>query len=226
MKTTNLEFESRESEVNKYMEVLCLLDKGECKIVCKDILGNEESKSIDVELSKILKANTFILLYNLIESTVTNSLNAIFLAIENENVSYDALSKEIKYLWVRDRAKIIKDISCAVDVIEKNSEELVEKHFIKLTRNCVNISGNIDAQEIRKIAKQVGWEETKDGRELENIKKKRNQLAHGEYTFSAIGKDVSIKELIEIKDKTIAYLRDTLQKVALYINDKKYLQIK
>lgn len=42
MKTTNLEFESRESEVNKYMEVLCLLDKGDCKIVCKDILGNEE----------------------------------------------------------------------------------------------------------------------------------------------------------------------------------------
>lgn len=222
MITTKVEYNKRKHEVSRYLDAVGYLDKGECKIVCTDILGNDSSLSIDDELSKILKANCFILLYNLIESTIVNSIKAITNSIESEKLTFEQFSDEIKRLWIRQEAKTIKDISQTVNIITKLTDSILKKEFIAITVDSVHISGNIDAQEIRKIAKQIGWEQTKDGRDLATVKNKRNSLAHGEFTFSDIGKDYTIRELIEIKNKTLQYLDDVLQKVEEYVNSKKY----
>ena len=56
MITTKVEYNKRKHEVSRYLDAVGYLDKGERKIVCTDILGNDSSMSIDDELSKILKA--------------------------------------------------------------------------------------------------------------------------------------------------------------------------
>lgn len=222
MRTTKIEYEKRKKEVGKYIEAVQWLDKGDCKIICTDILGKQLSMQIDEELSKILKANCFILLYNLMESTIANSIKAVINSIENEHLTYGQLSEQIKRLWIRQATRKIKDKNQPGNIIKDIAESVLNRQLLTLQKDCVSISGNIDAQEIRSIAKQIGWEESKDGRDLATVKNKRNSLAHGEFTFSDIGKDYTINELTTIKDNTLSYLDDVLDKVESYIKSQKY----
>lgn len=107
-------------------------------------------------------------------------------------------------------------------MVQRIAETILNWEFLSLQVDSVSISGNIDTQEIRKITQQIGWEQSKDGRELVTIKNKRNNLAHGEYTFSDIGKEYSIKDLEELKNKTLLYLDDVLSKVETYIAEERY----
>lgn len=223
MITTKDEYHKRKSEVEKYLEATSLLDKGNCEIVCTDILGTHHTLNIDSELSLILKANTFLLLYNLVESTISNSIKAVINAVVDEHLTYEQLSENIKKLWIKHVVHDVKDIHKFEGKIHELAQKLIDRELLILSHECINISGNIDAQKIRKIADQIGWEISSDGRELQTIKDKRNHLAHGEYTFVEIGKNLTINELKEIKDKTFIYLEDVLTKVKGFIDEKKYL---
>ena len=222
MKTTKEEYIRRKKEVDKYLSATSLLDRGHCEITCTDLLGDKIALDIDDELSRIMKANTFILLYNLVESTVTNLIKAIVNAVISEKLTYESLTEEIKHLWIRHSIHDVKDVSQFHGKIHQLARSLVEKELLTISSECVNISGNIDAQKIRDIAKQVGWEQSKDGRELLTIKTKRNHLAHGQFTFVEVGKDYTITDLETIKKKTFEYLDDVLSKVEQYIMTKQF----
>lgn len=222
MEITKEEYLRRKHEVDKYLNATSLLDKGRCEIICTDLLGEKIKLDIDDELSRIMKANTFILLYNLVESTVTNSIKAIVNAVISEKLTYESLSEQIKHLWIRHSIHEVKDVSQFHSKIHELAKSLVEKELLTLSTECVNISGNIDAQKIRDIAKQVGWEQSRDGRELLTIKTKRNHLAHGQFTFVEVGKDYTISDLERIKEKTFEYLDDVLSKADQYIMNKQF----
>jgi hypothetical protein len=208
-------YSKRLLEIETYFDTLTLLDKGNCKIVCTDILGNESYKDIDVNLSTILKANGFLLLYNLVEATVRYSIKAIFSSVHSKNLTFKHFTDNIRKLWIKQEIKNIKQ-----DDILALSKRILENELLVFQTECVNISGNIDAQKIRDIAKQFGFQESKNGRDLVTIKEKRNKLAHGEFTFSEIGKDYTISDLIRYKDSTKNYLDDVLAKIEDYINNE------
>ena len=71
------DFDERAQEVSKYFFLLKNLEQGSIQLS----MGNPDhskTKSIDTELAKTLKATGFLLLYNLIESTIQNAIEAIF----------------------------------------------------------------------------------------------------------------------------------------------------
>jgi hypothetical protein len=95
---------------------------------------------------------------------------------------------------------------------------------MQLETECVRISGNIDARSIREIATKIGFEQSKDGSLLETIKKKRNHLAHGEFSFGEIGKEVSVNDMIKYKDSASAHLTDVLKNIEDYIANRKFVK--
>ena len=205
-----------------YFDTLQLLDKGTCSIKCVDILGNEEIKDVDSELSTILKANGFLLLYNLIEATIRNSIDAVLNSIHASSVTFGSLSDNLKKIWIKQESKGI--------ISEKNHEKIMhiaktilDNEILSFERDCINISGNIDAQKIREVLKQFGGNEIRNGRDLKTIKDKRNNLAHGEFTFSEIGRDYTVGDLINYKDETKSYLSSVLDEIQDYIGNQKYL---
>ena len=205
-----------------YFDTLQLLDNGACTIKCVNILGEEESKEVDTELSTILKANGFLLLYNLIEATIRNTIDAVLNSIHTSTVTFRDLSDNLKKIWIKQETKNING--------EKNHEKvmaiakaILDNEILSFERDCINISGNIDAQKIREILKQFGGDEISDGRDLKTIKDKRNNLAHGEFTFSEIGRDYSVQELIKYKKETKDYLSNVLDEMQDYIGNQKYL---
>lgn len=217
MTSTKLEYQKRLNEVELYFRAIELLDKGECFLNCTDILGNNLSQKIDSELSKILKANGFLLLYNLVEATVRNSIGAIFISMHSSHVTFASLTDKLRKLWIRQEFKHIDS-----DEILLLTNKILNNELLTFKAECISISGNIDAQKIREILKQFGCAELKDGRDLATIKEKRNKLAHGELTFSEIGKDYSMAELIVFKDNTKEYLSNVLNEIEAFINNKGY----
>lgn len=222
MNNTRNEYNKRLHEVELYFETLELLDKGSCTIRCVNILGDEETKEIDSKLSTILKANGFLLLYNLIEATVRNSIDAVLNSIHSTTVTFGCLSEKLKKIWLKQESKGLNS--------EKNQERILhiantilENEILTFERDCINISGNIDAQKIRGVIKQFGGNEISNGRNLKTIKDKRNYLAHGEFTFSEIGKDYTVGELIAYKNEAKNYLSNVLDEIQNYIDNQKYL---
>jgi len=217
MINTKNEYNKRISEIDIYFDALQFLDNGYCTIVCTDILGQQTVKNIDFNLSTILKANGFLLLYNLIEATIRNSINEIFASVHSKSMTFKHLTDNLQKLWIKQEIKNIRQ-----EDIFALSKKILENELLQFKAECINISGNIDAKKIRDIAKQFGYQESKNGSDLLTIKEKRNKLAHGEFTFSEIGKDYTVRELIDFKNNTKNYLDDVLFNIEQYINNEGY----
>lgn len=225
MKTTRAEYTKRLNEVTLYFETIKLLDNGDCSIICKDINGGTTEKIIDGELAKIMKANGFLLLYNLIEATIRNSISAILNSISTDKLTFKLLSDNLKKLWINQEINKTKDISKFKEKVSELSEKILNDKLLEFSNECINISGNIDAQRIREIAKKFGYLEPKNGRGLQTIKDKRNQLAHGESTFSDIGKNYTSNDLIGYKSEVVTFIENVLNNVETYINAKGYKKV-
>lgn len=223
MNNTRSEYNKRIHEVELYLDTLKLLDDGRCSIKCVDILGNETIRDIDTELSTILKANGFLLLYNLIEATIRNSIDAVLNSIHSSSISFRVLSDKLQTIWLKRETKGL-NWGNNQDKIMLMIKTILDNEFLSFKRDCIDISGNIDAQKVREILKQIGGNEISDGRELKIIKDKRNNLAHGEFTFSEIGRDVLINDLVEYKNKTKDYLSNVLNEINDYIESQKFLK--
>jgi hypothetical protein len=223
MQTVLIDFRERVEEINIYFAFLEKLGQETTQLsVLKDD-GQRENIPLDYQLIKTLKANSFLLLYNLVESSMRNAVTAIFDELKNRRVSYNLVSTEIKKIVIENFKKRspenihsnIRDISTDIIAAGFQSQEL--------------FSGNIDKREVRKTARNFGfscdteYNKTKHGESLDMIKNKRNDLAHGNKSFAEIGRDITVEELLTIKEEVIAYLEQILNNINQYITGQDYL---
>ena len=217
-------FNELSEEVSKYFIFLQDLEQGKVKLI-KEIQGNNKANKIDVELENTLKGSAYLLLYNLIESTMKNAIEAIFQELQEKDVSFDKIRPELKKIILvnlkrRNPDKIlekIQDISLDIVSIGFNKEEL--------------FTGNIDSKLIRETAKKYGFDSQTDDKKRTNdknsylrlIKNNRNDLAHGNKPFGDVGKSKTADELIEIKKTIVEYLKGILENIETYIDNEEYL---
>ena len=217
-------FQERSEEVSKYFIFLQNLQQGKIKLV-EEIPGNNKAQERDKVLENTLKASAYLLLYNLIESTMKNAIEAIFDELQNQGVSFDDIRPELKKIILvnlkrRNPDKIldeIQDISLDIVQIGFNREEL--------------FAGNIDSKLIRETAKKYGFYSPTDDKKITNgedlylVKNNRNDLAHGSKSFTEVGKEKGADELIKIKNQVVEYLEGILKKVETYIDKQEYLDL-
>jgi autotransporter translocation and assembly factor TamB len=225
MNTVLLDFNTRAQEVDDYFIFLESLIKQTTKLAVADSAGQDKIQSLNPELAKTLKANGFLLLYNLVESTMRNAIVAIFDEFKNQAISFDQLKPEIKMIVIqnlknRSPKKIHLQMNqISIDIITATFER--EELF----------SGNVDARLIKETAEKYGFSyqtdfaKTKNGQNLVVIKRNRNDLAHGIKSFEDVGRDQTIEELLEIKDEVIEYLRQILENIKTYLDNQEYLDV-
>lgn len=231
MNRVKIEFEKRVLEIEQYFEYIAILDNGKCSINGKTIDGANFEKEINDDLVKILRANGFILLYNLVEATITKSIEALFATIYEREVTFKNLSDNLKKLWIIQKSlPLNKGIDAIgsnkiIEIITKVVNEIIENEISQLEIDCVKISGNVDAKKIRDIADKIGFERPSQhqGVDLVIIKDKRNKLAHGEFSFCEIGKDYSVQDMCKFKNSTINHLEEYIYKIEEYIQLNSYL---
>lgn len=224
MDSVDSDFNKRKDEVNEYFSFLEKLNNENIKLNYTKENATEEF-IISTKLQRIFIANTFLLLYNLVESTIRNSMVTIYNKIQDDEIIYNDLSEKIKQIWLHKNGKRFS-IYSSDNTIEVNLQniinDIINNEIVMLTKDDIHISGNIDAQEIRKLADKIGFEVSSNGRHLVDIKEKRNRLAHGEHTFHDIGKDFTYNDLNTYKETTFIHLEDVINKIKKFIDDEKY----
>ncbi|MEG3876100.1 MAE_28990/MAE_18760 family HEPN-like nuclease [Microcoleus sp. herbarium7] len=217
------DFNERSKEVSKYFMFLKSLEQGTTKLSMQGQGGISKIKEIDSELIKTLKASGFLLLYNLVEATMRNAIEAIFDELRGQGISYDQVKPELKKIVLKNLKKRNPDI--IFSSITAISLDIITAGFDKKDL----FSGNIDGLKIRTTATEYGFShltnyaKTGNGSDLLIIKTNRNDLAHGFKSFADVGKDKTANELLEIKKKTVRYLRQILQNIEQYLSNQDYL---
>jgi hypothetical protein len=216
------DFNERSKEVSKYFIFLKNLEQEAIQLSMKK---NSKVKTIDSELLKTLKASGFLLLYNLVEATMRNAIEAIFDELRDKRVSYDNIKPKLKKIILKNFKKRNPD-----DIVRSITDISLDIITVCFDRQDL-FSGNVDGREIKKTAEQYGFShrtngsKTGDGNDLLTVKTNRNDLAHGFKSFSEVGRDKSADELLEIKNKVLRYLRQILENIEQYLSDQEYLDV-
>ncbi len=217
------DFNERSKEVSRYFIFLKSLEQSTTKLSMDGKGSHSKTKEIDPELLKTLKASGFLLLYNLVEATMSNVIEAIFDEMKSKSISYDQIRPELKKIVLKNLKKRNPDkIFSSITAI---SIDIITAGFDKSDL----FSGNIDSRKIRETAAEYGFSystdyaKTSDGSDLLTIKSNRNDLAHGTKSFTEVGRDKTADELLEIKKKVIIYLRQILKNIETYLDNEEYL---
>lgn len=217
------DFNERSKEVSQYFIFLKNLEQESIKLRMEGRGGNPKIKEIAPDLLRTLKASGFLLLYNLVEATMRNAIEAIFDELKNEGISYDLIRPELKKIVLKNlKKRKLNDIHLSIAGI---SIDIITVGF----DNQDLFSGNIDARKIKDTAIEYGFSyltdarKTGNGFDLLSVKTNRNDLAHGFKSFTEVGRDKTADELLVIKSRVIRYLRQILQNIEIYLKNKEYL---
>jgi MAE_28990/MAE_18760-like HEPN len=98
MTQVQTEFNVRVTEIENYLNFIKDMDAGNIQIQ-----QNNNDESIGIydanytnDLLRTFKANALLLLYNLMESTVSNAVEAIFDELGNHKISFDLCREELR----------------------------------------------------------------------------------------------------------------------------------
>lgn len=189
-------------------------------------LSSYINTSSDKELNKILRSNLILMLYNLVESSISNSIEEIHNNIHANNIAFDSLNTELRKILIKQLKSNVNPCDFVVN-INNLAIDIVKKCFQK--RKISN--GNIDNKTISDLGNKYGFNinttyaTTKHGKCLEEIKGRRNDLAHGTFSFTEIGKEYTVEDLNKMKNETINYLTEILNNINTYLVNQQYRQV-
>lgn len=199
-----------------------------------DFIASAESGQVSAPVrlnSPVLRASVVLSLYNIIESTISQSLTYIHDEINSSRTSYNNLTKEIRNLilvyFYRHKDKN-NDVHNSLEVLHKTVDLIRGKGCFYLPYDVMSesyqlYSGNLDAKSIRKVMLKYGIFVSDDyGRKLVRIKNGRNTLAHGNLSFEEYGRDVVVTALKEYLFDVSSFLNEVISKVDEFTTQKKY----
>jgi hypothetical protein len=225
MNNTKTNFKIRKEEIEEYFALIKVLNNDDISLEYTRLNGGISEKfCFSTKLKAIIRANAFLLLYNLMESTIRNSILEIYIKIKEERLGYEDLSNEIKKIWLKKKRNIIafQDEDKSVDNLKEVINAIIDKEIIELTEGDINISGSIDAKKIRILSRKIGFTSPPNGSILEGVKHKRNHLAHGDQTFYHIGKSATYNDLNKQKESIFKYLEKVVEQIEVFIIEEKY----
>lgn len=218
-------FQERLDEIEEYLSLLRAIDKQIQLSGMPRLAGT--NTPVTVLQVRMLYASVYLQLYNLVESTITNCLDAVCEAINNTWRPED-LSIELQREWVRFYARTHTPLE-----YEKRLEETVNLlNYILHAERVLDFKvdkgagGSWDEVAIAKICERLGfnllidkelYSEIKrrvynDRGALDYIKTLRNELAHGSLSFAACGANTTIGELERLIDLTSRYLKEVVKR--------------
>lgn len=214
------EIEDKINEINEYMTLLTFLSRSE--YISNEI---EEKLMVDNHLIKTLKGSVFLLLYNLIEGTMRELVIAVHDSIAETQTPFEELRAELQERVIKRASGEGVEISRILQKISGNIS--INLHNATLSKKDI-FSANIDHEEIQKVSKIYGFStatefsNTGHGRYLSKVKNLRNDLAHGNETFAAVGSRNSLEEINEICREVTGYVLEIFDNVVDCASNKNY----
>ena len=171
-----------------------------------------------------LRAGAFLVLYNLIEATTRGAIEAIHDQIISKDVEFPALTINL-------RKEVVARFKKGADPATNHTMDDFPSAFVAVALDLgkgIKMSGTVDARLIKEFGKTYGFscitndKITRDGADLLTIKNKRNDLAHGNSTFEAVGRDYPASELMLIARRTMGYISAIMNNIVQYLDNEDY----
>lgn len=231
-------FQERLSEVDAYLEFLSTME-AQAQQGPPRIEG--AAHPITTQQQRILYSSVYLQLYNLVEATMSRCIEAVAEAAkENARWKPSDLSDALRREWVRMTAR-----THVVDMTPEhrleNALRLCNHLMASLPINTFDIDkgggGNWDDSEIEAFSTRLGFQLVvsqavysaikqpfrDDLGPLALVKQLRNRLAHGSISFAQCAEDVTVGRLIELKDRTVNYLKEVVDCFANYVDGFQYI---
>lgn len=190
------------------------------------------SYPIDRELQKTLRASTYLLLYNLMESTMSESIDAIHETIKEEGHSLLDLSEKLHKVILQSFSKGLTEEK--VSELSRDNGDIRERLLDLGYDKRKLFSGNIDCGVIEKYCKKYGinvlpyrhddtpllW----DTEVIKAIKQKRNSLAHGSESFAQCGQNMPVDTIDDNLQSVEAVLMGVFNGLNDFLTRQKYLR--
>jgi hypothetical protein len=229
MKSFIKDFQARIDEINEYFSFVSFIDDIETHKKEKLTNGKHLDYITKRELQKILRSNCFLLLYNLVESTIRNGILSVYDNIHDDSLKFDELSERIQEIWLTHQTRqTLTSNKSANTWLKGLMRDVLEGSQIVLEKDTINISGNLDYGNIQKIINSYGFfgritvNKSDIEGALNKVKRERNLLAHGNKTFCQSGEIITMSELMTIKNNISRYLSELVGNIELYITNKRY----
>lgn len=211
-------FKDRKEEVDFYYSNMYMVEES----------NGVFKKSDNTRLIKIMKSNLLLMLYNLIEACIVSGMMEIYERLASDKCSYKLLIDEIQKLWTNHQINEIYGSTASRSDYENRVQQIVQditsNSPIKLQHKILGINGNLDARKIKEICDShcISYSPNTRGDWLEKIKRQRNNLTHGDVSFSECAKDLTLEDLRVIKDDVFVFIDDVLNGMKDYYDGKKY----
>lgn len=206
--------------------------KKELFVFIEALKKKDDSPVADLlSLRTTMRATAVLLLYNMVEFTVTYCLRYIHDMIKEHKVPYREMTKAIQNITITyyvNKIKMTKgDYDTAAQIrhmlAQVNDVELSFMTYDEFAAICPLYSGNLDSKVIRSVLKKYGICSCVRSRELKTVREKRNRLAHGEDTFEEIGRDLSIEYVETLMNSTFEAMETMIEEVGAFIAERSYM---
>lgn len=214
-------YNDRKNEIEFYFSVMVEVDND----------TNGTISTIDNQrFYRIMKSNFLLMLYNLVEATFTTGMLEIYSQMQTDGCVYNSVIDEIQAIWRESQIKQIYNpnskLKTYTEKIKSIVSDITENTPLVLTKGMLNINGNLNAKQIKTICDRHRIRYTATDRRfvLEQVKKKRNSLAHGDESFSRCARDLTIGDLETIKDTVLNFISEIIIGMEKYCDEKQYLR--
>jgi hypothetical protein len=177
------------------------------------LLNLEEEGGVDIGLMATMKASAMLMIYNVMESSMANAIEAIFDHLRSERIGFIDVDDNIKQMV----------LTCAKrrnskDLVARMRDEVIDLVIAAFQKDEI-FSGNVDARMIRSIWDDYGISRTGSYEEpvLLEVKTARNDLAHGSKSFSELGRSLTARDIGEKFDAAKEMLSKAIADVETHI---------
>lgn len=230
-------FNERVKDIQSFMDLLGKLDD-EIRHGTPRLLATEET--ISPQQIRIMQSSVYLLLYNLVECTITRCLDEVTeQTLKVEEWLVEDLNPLLRREWIRTVARTHTDLTPdkRLDHALELCEALLKSSRIAPFKLEKGGGGNWDYGNILKVSNRIGINLKFRGRfmekvnpkprhksgVLETVKKRRNDLAHGSISFVECANELTHSELQDLVDTVVEYLSKVVNAFEGYIRQRLYL---
>lgn len=224
----------RSEEVTAYLEFLKVAVERRAVLTAKD---GELVLPLSQELTHTLKANLVLLLYSAMEATLIQLLDEMHDVIGINCTSVDALNAQLLRVVLKTVKKnanekvLLSTAPLHMSLFEFWMDDWKSRTSGK-DKRVDGISGSVDSLVFYQQLKKFGVvAPTANDRPpshlthgaLQKVKNKRNELAHGEKSFTDLGRDLAVEDLESDSSAVFGNLQKIAVEVDIYLRDQRYL---